>query len=426
MPYLCGLWRFANAYVMLCLKGDLMKTLYLHIGTPKTGTTSIQKFCINNKELLKSKGYIYPESIHHYEHVSFRRNGHFLVGVYDEEGERNFDKEDELREQGFEMLEKAFKEYDNVILSDENIWHGSFQRKPEIWNLLDEHSQKCNYHIRVIVYLRRQDELALSWLNQQVKAGWNSFRECTWEYYSETPQAICLDYAKHINQIASVLGKDAMRVRIFEFGQFKGIADNIYSDFLDAIDLELNESYVIEEYLTNTSLNCNGQEIKRILNGLFDAEDLDTMRYIRNLVNESMGTLNKSDPYEYLSIEERKEFLSKFEEGNQSIAKEYLDKNDGKLFRDVTSKKEKWTPINPEMHEDIIRFFGTITIKQYKEIQQLKEKQKTTKAELKQLQTEFKKMSEEQNMLLKELKTLRNQVNSSITQKIKHYLPKKK
>ena len=34
-----------------------MKTLYLHIGTPKTGTTSIQHFCYDNMNRLSEEGY---------------------------------------------------------------------------------------------------------------------------------------------------------------------------------------------------------------------------------------------------------------------------------------------------------------------------------------------------------------------------------
>lgn len=37
-----------------------MKTLYLHIGTPKTGTSAIQIFCKDNQETLKKQGYYYP------------------------------------------------------------------------------------------------------------------------------------------------------------------------------------------------------------------------------------------------------------------------------------------------------------------------------------------------------------------------------
>lgn len=39
----------------------MKNTLILHIGTPKTGTTAIQKFLYDNQTLLKEKGFFYPE-----------------------------------------------------------------------------------------------------------------------------------------------------------------------------------------------------------------------------------------------------------------------------------------------------------------------------------------------------------------------------
>ena len=38
-----------------------MKTLYLHIGTPKTGTSALQYFCAGNRKILEEKG-IYVSS----------------------------------------------------------------------------------------------------------------------------------------------------------------------------------------------------------------------------------------------------------------------------------------------------------------------------------------------------------------------------
>ena len=57
-----------------------MPTLYIHMGTPKTATTSIQMFFVENQERFREKGYSYPLLDFVYPHVAHRRNGHFLVG----------------------------------------------------------------------------------------------------------------------------------------------------------------------------------------------------------------------------------------------------------------------------------------------------------------------------------------------------------
>ncbi|QFT83272.1 hypothetical protein FIU89_21805 (plasmid) [Roseovarius sp. THAF27] len=39
-----------------------MKTLYLHIGLHKTGSTSLQSALFENLDLLKARGYLLPEA----------------------------------------------------------------------------------------------------------------------------------------------------------------------------------------------------------------------------------------------------------------------------------------------------------------------------------------------------------------------------
>lgn len=70
-----------------------MKTLYLHIGTPKTATSSIQKFLAENWDVLQKHGYFFPESTHIYPRVNARRNAHFLSGrVHNGEGIRELSR----------------------------------------------------------------------------------------------------------------------------------------------------------------------------------------------------------------------------------------------------------------------------------------------------------------------------------------------
>lgn len=56
-----------------------MKTLYLHIGTTKTATTSIQRFLEENKDVLQKHGYCFPDSLHVYPRANKRRNAHFWL-----------------------------------------------------------------------------------------------------------------------------------------------------------------------------------------------------------------------------------------------------------------------------------------------------------------------------------------------------------
>ena len=50
-----------------------MKTLYIHIGTPKTGTTSLQHFCTENAKLFEEQGYCYPIFPHKFKYINIMR-----------------------------------------------------------------------------------------------------------------------------------------------------------------------------------------------------------------------------------------------------------------------------------------------------------------------------------------------------------------
>ena len=55
-----------------------MAKAYLHIGTPKTGTTSLQRFLSANSRLLEESGFLFPKFGFSYPNVSSYRNGYFI------------------------------------------------------------------------------------------------------------------------------------------------------------------------------------------------------------------------------------------------------------------------------------------------------------------------------------------------------------
>ena len=194
-----------------------MRTLYVHIGTPKTATTSIQMFCVENQKVLNKQSYSYPLLDFVYPHVAHRRNGHFLVGwVYKPGGQEDVEKEQELWEKGFAMIHREFEKYDNVILSDENIWHSSNGRKFPFWAKLMQDAKEHDYQVKVIVYIRRQDGLANSWLSQQVKEGWNTNATIKWDSFQRKTRKVVFNYYLLLEKIAEVTGRENIIVRIFD------------------------------------------------------------------------------------------------------------------------------------------------------------------------------------------------------------------
>lgn len=388
----------------------MKKTLYLHIGTPKTATTAIQMFCEANQNVLNEKGYDYPILPFKYPHVRIQRNGHFLVAkLFNEDKSVNEEKTQEIREQGFQMLDDSFKKYDNVILSDENIWHSTAFLVFDAWKRLKEYIDAHNYDLKVIVYIRRQDALLTSWLNQQIQDGWNSYSALTWEDYIQNPTGVVINYYEHLENIAGVVGKNNIVVRIFERDKFEGNGNTIQSDFLKVIGLDMTDDFYVSDQRDNVTLSLNACEVKRIINTLPDC-DGSTHFFAKQITEKAAIGASSEYKSDWFSIEERKQFLEQCQESNEKIAREYLGKEDGILFNQDIKQVEKWDPHNPYMYEEVVRFFGEMTLVQQKSIKELKQKltdqNKKNQTQIKQLKDQIKEEKAERKKKDAELKAM--------------------
>ena len=379
----------------------MKKTLYVHIGTPKTGTTAIQLFCEANQEAFRKKGYDYPILPFKYRYVSLRRNGHFLAGsIWDEEGNRDVEKEKEALKLGYEMLEESFKTYDNVVLSDENLWNRTAYGKFGAWKSLKKFVDSHGWQLKIIVYLRRQDEMAVSWLKQQIQNGWNKYCKLEWETFIKNTKGLMLDYYSFLEKLGKVIGKENIIVRVFERDNFHG--GRIEADFLDALGLELTKDYEVSEEKYNLTISCNACEIKRIINELPD-HDKETLPFVRKVTEQYVGTNPSEEKSEWFSLEERKKFLEKYKDCNEKIAREFLHREDGRLFSDAMKESPKWQKNNPNMLWDVIRFFGEMNLLQQKEIEALRQENKNRMEEIRELKNADRELKRELKARIRDL-----------------------
>lgn len=91
-----------------------MATVYLHIGTSKTGTTALQKFMRRNEEEMKKQGYCYPRLHLGIQSLYWDRNAQFLIYESIQEkrkpGETAAEHEKRVREEGYLQVAKSCEE----------------------------------------------------------------------------------------------------------------------------------------------------------------------------------------------------------------------------------------------------------------------------------------------------------------------------
>lgn len=381
----------------------MMKTLYLHIGMPKTGTSSIQKFLLQNPEALARQGYCFPKLPHKYPYVYNNRNAHFMVGkLYNDDGTRNKKLENQYLQDGLTNILLCFEQFDNVILSEENIWRMSGGSRKKLFPYLHAHAKEYGYQIRLIVYLRRQDTFQISNWKQNVKhpktASTLTFEERLNQVLTDEPYV--LNYGIRLDQMADLFGKENLIVRRYEPDSW--INGSIIDDFLVCVGLNHTDEFIPLQRDINPSLYGNTTEIKRIINK-DPTFTLEENAYLGQFLRDLSAESSKRYPCSMLSPEETRSLLSTFEVENARVAREYIGDNKP-LFSNQINNMQKWQPDNPYMPEDIIRFFSAVSIDLRRTTEQLCKEKELFRKELSEIRLLAEKQQQELNTLKKKLK----------------------
>lgn len=356
---------------------DHRKILYLHIGMPKTGTSSLQLFLMQNQEALARHGFAYPMMPGRYPLVCPNRNAHFLVGkAKDASGCEDPVRTDEIEKQSFELLENVFQINDKVILSEEAIWNTYKPNNPRCIRMIRSFCQERNIELKLIVYLRRQDYYLESYWKQKIlKCG----ARWSWkQMIKKTPKYIVLNYYKHLEQLAKEVGRENVLVQLYYEKNF-----DLCYDFLKVLAIQQTDLFEPLEEKINPSMNNNYAEIKRIMNGLL-SEDFGQrtkeQKWLKKIVMDCVTEEKTQYKSSMFSEEERHEFMEGVEKSNRKIAREYMGRD--QLFDDIKEQTQKlptWTPDNHLQYEDTVAFFGKalLEIKREQEMHYVELKQRT-------------------------------------------------
>lgn len=234
----------------------------LHIGVEKTGTTSIQKFLALNRDALRTRSILFPQSPGVSNHT-------LLAGYAANDASRDdiriangIESHDDLL-LFRERFEAAFTREvedaacDTVIMSGEHC--SSRLVTPEEVGRLHQLLYRVFEAVRVIVYLRRQDEFMVSSYSSAVKSGLEQ-KLALPRLEGEMQR---YDFAKILDRWGGVFGRDAMEVRLF--GRSAMVNGSSVDDFIRATGLPPDLPYEMPNE-ENRSLGSAALEVLRLLN----------------------------------------------------------------------------------------------------------------------------------------------------------------
>jgi hypothetical protein len=314
----------------------MKRELYIHIGTPKTGTTALQNFFYINQDTLKSYGISYP--LNHVWYMAHHRLGwSFNIG-------REYNHPAGLKGPDEEWSQVLNSRDDKILISSEILSNCHKE------NIRSIRQYTSGYNVKVIVYLRRQDALISSVVNQLIKH--ESFTGIDKVYASRISGR--RNYLKKVRFWADVFGKENIIVRPYEKGQFYG--DTIFSDFMHYVfGLELTGTFRLPARDQNPRLHRVALEYKRLINflPLSIEQKRETIEPLLQFSKQLYA--QGQDDFDILSPSQCVGMIQQYAQSNEQIAREFLGREDGKLFYEPLPNPNKpWKPC-PGLSPDDIR-----------------------------------------------------------------------
>ncbi len=296
-----------------------MRKIILHIGSPKTGTTSIQKFLhLNYETLAELDRTIYPmtgrkdsDNIIRYSHnlllpsiTAHKGNTQALLA----------------------SINKEAIEQKQIIISAELFFSKLF--RPAVQRSLKTIKNTFRSdEVKILIYLRRWDLYLESVYNQAVKQ-WLTNVSID-KYIEQREKAIGwhpADYLRYIAVLENIFGKDAIEIRSFDKQAF--IGGDLYKDFCHATDLQHIEHYK-KPKKSNESLTTTQLLATILLAPLFNKKD---NAFVVGKIKKHLKAQHKSySEFCLFSNESRQAIINRFENDEHKL-RTYMKKPDSFLF----------------------------------------------------------------------------------------------
>ena len=243
---------FSSAFVARTWIGDRKRRLILHAGTPKTGTSSLQRHLSDNRKVLADNGWWYPEPSD-WKHMNHQR----LVSVLRSADERAF----------VEYAETALRDMPDhahtVVFSAEGIFNHWSDYPPRAKGLLQRLAALFDFEL--CVWFRPPEDFAISFYAQRLREPGFIAGDVTGKVYGTDSDFIDAMLDEWFRARLDYLGFYHEALQLFGCGRVKAflyMGDTVRT-FLDRFGIDVLPAYYARQ---NVSLRPTGTEMMRIVN----------------------------------------------------------------------------------------------------------------------------------------------------------------
>ena len=243
---------FSRTFVARARIGDRRRRMILHAGTPKTGTSSLQRHLSDNRKVLADNGWWYPEPSD-WEHMKHQR----LVSVLRSADERAF----------VEYAETALRDMPDhahtIIFSTEGIFTHWWDYPPQAKGLLQRLAALFDFEL--CVWFRLPEDFAISFYAQRLREPGFIAGDVTGKVYGTDSDFIDAMLDEWFRARLDYLGFYHEALQLFGCGRVKAflyMGDTVRT-FLDRFGIDGLPAYYAKR---NVSLRPTGTEMMRIVN----------------------------------------------------------------------------------------------------------------------------------------------------------------
>ncbi|SKA73924.1 hypothetical protein SAMN02745704_00556 [Paucidesulfovibrio gracilis DSM 16080] len=382
-----------------------MKKILFHIGTPKTGTTTLQNTVMNHAELLRKHGV----------HVTPRATLNEVQLMLQDNMDSGVDNLPAIKK----IIQSELKCKEDILLMSHEAFAGvSYIHPNSIADMYAGHLARLfeDNEVKIIVYLRRQDLFMESRYTQSVKNGLDlSFAD-----YLGLHAGNHNDWGHLVDAYAAHFGVENIIVKAYERSELKD--GDIVADFVDTVGLpdallSMLSTGSMSAEQQNTSYNGHALKVHRVFNQQFFLTDKERKTRL-DAFARTLSPENRKTKADYRRVHqalargvdpeiprrldirhvlqkasfpcqtkpllftnnERERYLDTYRDSNNRIARSYLGRPE--LFSNALPKGERVDECSVDL-TDLIIAYGNALADHRAEIVKLKEQIRSLEAKLK-------------------------------------------